>query len=203
MRHRYTRHGSIRPLVLAACLLAGTGVARGQDLNLSGVRVPEHTMLYGERLVLNGAGLRKFFGIGVYVAALYFPAPRRHAEGILGHDEPRSMQVTLLRSVSTEQNVEALKGGLEANNSADELAAIAPLVDRFLELLRQVRQVPAGTLVRLDYFPAKGTCVTVGDMTLGTIPGERFNRDMLKIWLGDDPIQMSLKSALLGQRSSS
>ncbi|MBK6742340.1 MAG: chalcone isomerase family protein [Hydrogenophilales bacterium] len=33
---------------------------------------------------------------------------------------------------------------------------------------------------------------------LGTIPGEHFNRALLKIWLGEAPTQISLKRALLG-----
>jgi hypothetical protein len=35
-----------------------------------------------------------------------------------------------------------------------------------------------------------------------TLPGKRFNRALMKIWLGEDPIQVSLKNALLGLNNS-
>ena len=72
---------------------------------------------------------------------------------------------------------------------------------RVLALIQQVHEVPAGTAIRLDYLPGRGTHVRIGQRDLGVIPGERFNRALLKIWLGDNPIQLSLKKALLGQDS--
>jgi long-chain acyl-CoA synthetase len=32
----------------------------------------------------------------------------------------------------------------------------------------------------------------------GTIPGEEFNRALLRIWLGNQPADASLKKAMLG-----
>lgn len=61
-----------------------------------------------------------------------------------------------------------------------------------------MHEVPEGTRITLDYLPATGTRLTIAGRVLGTIPGERFNRAILKIWLGDRPIQLSLKQALLG-----
>jgi hypothetical protein len=89
-----------------------------------------------------------------------------------------------------------------SQDSAEVLGEIAVEEERFLALLRQARQVPAGTRIRLDYAPGRGTTLVVEDRHLGRIPGEAFNRALLRIWLGSEPIQPSFKRALLGGATS-
>ena len=57
-----------------------------------------------------------------------------------------------------------------------------------------------GSVIALDYVPDVGTRVTLNGQPKGEpIDGEDFYRGLLKIWLGDDPVDKSLKKALLGQ----
>lgn len=183
-------------LLLTACC-AGPA-ASAQDLQLAGVSVPGQASIGGRHLQLNGSGVRTLLGFRVYVASLYLPAPTRDVARILDGDTARSLQVTLLRDTTTEQNLGALKGGLIDNNTPEELAAIQTEIDLFFALIKQVHEVPAGTSIVLDYLPGHGTQLRFGNRILGSIPGERFNRAILKIWLGADPIQFSLKKSLLG-----
>lgn len=188
--------GRRRRCALAFACLALMPPAFGQEVD--GHAVPEHATVAGHELVLNGAGLRTILGFHIYVAALYLPERHHDSADILGRDQPRRLRITLLHGVTTEQNLDALKGGLIANNSAAEMAAIQADVDRFLGLLRQVHELPAGTQIQFDYLPGWGTRVRVGEHDLGLVAGPRFNLAVLRIWLGDDPIQVSLKKALLG-----
>jgi len=184
-----------RPVALALSLLAlpaGAGT-------LDGTVLPRQVVMNDATLTLNGAGQRSILGFGLYVAALYLPAPVHDAGAVLDNDGPRRLEITLLRDFSTEHQLDALRGGLDANNSKAELATIEADVERFLGLIRDLREVHAGEVMLLDYHPSVGTVIRVGDRELGVIPGARFNRDLLKIWLGDDPVQPSLKRALLGQ----
>ena len=181
---------------LALCLfLSATAVA--QSLQVAGIEIAEQVSLDGQKLLLNGSGVRKLFGFRVYVAALYLPSPARSASRVLERDQPRRLQITLLRDTSTEQNLDALKEGLIDNNSEAEMEALRPEVNRFFASIQQVQAVPAGTVILIDYLPGKGTQSRIGKQELGLIPGARFNRALLKIWLGDKPIQTSLKQALL------
>ncbi len=191
---RFVRH--IRSVILAMGLSVSSVPA--QALQLAGVEVADHAWMAGASLTLNGSGVRRMFGFRVYVAALYLALPAREPGLVLERDLPRRLQVILLRDTSTDQNLEALKCGLEDNNSAAEMEAIKPEVTRFLALLRQVHEVPAGTMIQFDYLPGRGTHTRIGNHDLGIIPGELFNRALLKIWLGDHPIQFSLKQSLLG-----
>jgi hypothetical protein len=126
----------------------------------------------------------------------------REAAQVLNRDTPRRLDVTLLRDTSTEQNLDALMGGMEDNNATEELEAIQAQTDRFFSLIRTVHEIPEGTRITLDYLPDSGTRLSIAGRVLGLIPGERFNRAVMKIWLGDNPIQVSLKKALLGKTSS-
>ncbi|MCU0842862.1 MAG: chalcone isomerase family protein [Thiobacillaceae bacterium] len=189
-------------LALVFCLAVAAGMpARSaiHGLEVAGIRLPDRVSLAGRDMVLNGAGLRRILLMKIYVAALYLPERRHDARAVLDRDIPRSLQLTLLRDLSTEQNLDALKGGLADNNGPREMAAIGPQVDRFLELIRGLGEVSAGSVIRLDYLPGEGTRVSLDGRPLGRVPGEAFNRAVLKIWLGDDPVQVSLKRALLGE----
>lgn len=165
---------------------------------IAGVRLPERVNVAGRDLVLNGAGLRKILFMDVYVAALYLPERRHDTRDILNRDIPRSFQLTLLRDVSTQQNLDGLKAGLITNNSPEEIDTIQQEVNSFFGYIRSLREVPAGTAIHLNYVPGIGTRISVNDRYLGTIPGEAFNRAMLRIWLGNEPAENNLKRALLG-----
>lgn len=188
-------------LSLPLLLLMAPGHA--EDLQVAGVPVLAETALAGQKLLLNGAGIRTFLGFRVYVASLYLPEPTRDVEQILDARTAKRLQVTLLRDTSTEQNLDALKDGLIDNNSPLELAAIQGEIDLFFMLIKKAREVPAGTRIQLDYLPGLGTRLSIGGRHLGVIPGEHFNRAILKIWLGGKPIQVGLKNALLGRANPS
>ncbi len=191
----------MRHLILACCLAAAASSplnAAPASTEVAGVRLPDRVSVAGRDLVLNGAGLRRILYMNLYVAALYLPERRHDTQDILNRDTPRSFQLTLLRDVSTQQNLDVLKDGLIANNSPDEIEAIQQEVDNFLAYIRGLREVPAGTAIQLNYMPGIGTRVSVNGRFLGTIPGEAFNRAMLRIWLGNDPAEGNLKRALLG-----
>ncbi len=185
-------------MLLSTAQIVLTPTAPARDLHLAGIPVADQVTVAGQRLQLNGTGVRILLGFRVYVASLYLPAPMRDVGRILEKDTARCLQISLLRDTTTEQNLDALKGGLIDNNTLEELAAIQTEIDLFFALIKQIHEVPAGTSIVLDYLPGHGTQLRIGNRTLGTIPGERFNRALLKIWLGADPIQFSLKQSLLG-----
>ena len=191
---------ALASLVLLSSLILPTPPVLAASV--AGVPTPPQVVLDGTRLQLNGAGVRRLLGFKVYVAALYLPEPASEPARVLDRDIPRRLVVTLLRDTTTEQNLDALKDGLIDNNSPAELEALQGEITRFLGLIRQVHEVPEGTVIQVDYQPGRGTRLHIAARDLGVIPGERFNRALLRIWLGDKPIQTSLKNALLGRDSS-
>jgi len=155
--------------------------------------------LEGIELQLNGAGYRNYLFLDIYQVALYLPRRLEDPRAVLGDDMPRRIRIALLRDISAERDAEFLLGGLEDNNTPAELAAIRPQLDHFLALIRTLGTVPKGSVVLLDYLPRVGTRVWLNQRLLETVPGPAFNRAVLKIWLGEQPIQENLKKALLGR----
>lgn len=197
-RRGLTPRGAVlAALTIVALSVAGpavVGEASAGDVRTARVSThAEHV-----ELVLNGVGVRHFLFLDFYQAALYLPRRMTEPEMVLNTDMPRRVRITLLREVSAERDVEFLLGGLKDNNSVEEMAAIQAPLEQFLRLLRTLGKVPKGSVVLLDYLPGTGTRVLLDGMPLGTVPGEAFNRSVLKIWLGARPIQHSLKRALLG-----
>ena len=167
-------------------------------LEVAGVSIPGEVRLNpgGERLQLNGAGIRKKFFFSIYVAALYLPRPTRDAQQIITMTVPkRVVMYVLYGEVSKERFVEGWNAGFSANLSEIALQQLRPRLDRFNDLFETLHK---GDRVELDYLPGQGTRVTIKGEVRGIIPGEDFNQALLRIWLGDEPVTRSLKSALLG-----
>lgn len=193
---RRARIASFFALALALSS-APSQVAVAGDSPVAGLA--PHARLENIDLVLNGAGLRNFLFFDIYVAALYLPRKLSDAHEVLKSDLPRRLRITLLRDMDADRDLQRLLGGMRDNNTPEELAAIHEQVQHFLQLLRAMGTIEKGSVVRLDYLPESGTHVWLNHRLLGTVPGADFNRCVLKIWLGDRPIQESLKKALLGE----
>jgi len=183
--------------LLAMIALAAQALP-GQGALVAGIPLPDALPAPGMRLALNGAGVRHYYGFRVYVAALYLPAATRHAERVLASDTPRRLRLTLLRDLSTQRHADALLDGMRDNHSAEEMSALKPELERCLAMLRDLRDIAAGAVIDFDYQPGSGTAIILDGRLLGHIAGERFNRALLRIWLGDAPIEAALKRALLG-----
>ena len=104
----------------------------------------------------------------------------------------------ILRNIDAEQFLTSVNEGLEDNHTPDELAKIEPQRSQLAAIFRAVKSARNGDVILLDYAPGPGTRVTVNGVSKGTIPGEDFFRALLRIWLGDDPADSSLKKAMLG-----
>ena len=176
-----------------ALALAATGALA---MELAGVKLDERTSVAGKELVLNGAGLRTRAIFKVYVAGLYLPAKTTDAAAALAAPA-RRIELHLLRSLSADQLLDALNDGLRENNSEADLAAIKAQVNELAGIMKGFRQVKEGDVVALEYADG-ATRVLQGGEVRGSIGGEAFNRALMKVWLGERPVQSDLKKALLG-----
>ncbi|OCZ61399.1 hypothetical protein A9G00_18075 [Achromobacter xylosoxidans] len=182
-------------LVLAACLTAAPALA--DDMDVAGVRLPAQLSEGGHALVLNGAGLRTKFVVKVYVAALYASARSQDAATLINSNDPRRMRLQLLRDVDSKSLDAALQEGLRDNTPKQELAALQPSAARLSALMAEIGSAREGDVIDLD-FDARGVTITDNGKQRGRIDDPAFGRALLRVWLGNDPAQSSLKKALLG-----
>jgi len=185
---------------LMMVLVAGLGIHVAQAVEVAGVRFDDQIKLGASEIVANGAGLRKKVFFKVYAMALYLPEKQSDAAGAVNAKGSKRISISLLRDLSAQQFVEALQEGLGANHSAAELAVLKDRLAQFSDVMLSVGEAKTGTLVVIDWIPDAGTRLTVGGQVRGKdIAGEDFYRALLRIWLGEKPVQDDLKQALLGK----
>ena len=180
--------------LLAAQLLIGSAFAA----EVEGVRIDDRVQLGGAELALNGAGVRTRVFFKVYVGALYLPKKAATTDAVLGEAGAKRISMHMLRDLDAEQLLSAFNDGLKKNHKPDELAKLEPQAKQLDSIFAAVKAVKKGDVVLLDYLPGAGTRVTVRGEDRGTIAGDAFNRALLRIWLGEQPADASLKKAMLG-----
>jgi hypothetical protein len=182
--------------VLAAVLFLAA--MNGVAAEVSGVQLPDKTQVESRDLVLNGAGLRKRFFIGVYVIGLYLPEKKSDATAVLALPGPKRVSIRMLRDVGADTFAEALVEGLKANHSPVDFQALEPRVQALTGIMAQVKEAKKGMAIALDW-TGDATRVTIDGRAAGQpIAGEDFYRALLRIWLGEHPVQEDIKQHLLG-----
>lgn len=164
---------------------------------VAGVRIEDRIRIGSQDLVLNGAGLRTRMFFKVYVAALYLPRKAAAPAAILDSQESRRVALHLLRDLDADTLVGALKEGLRQNHTDAELAALRADIDQFEALMRGIGNGKAGDLITLD-LSSDGTTVGFKGQERGKVADKDFGRALLKVWLGEKPVDVGLKQALLG-----
>ena len=169
---------------------------------IAGVRVEERVRLGATDLQLNGVGIRTRIVFKVYVGALYLPERKSEAADVIALKGPKRVSMTLLRDLTAHQLTDALEDGIRANHSPSALAALKQRVDSLAVLMSEIGSAKEKTVITLDFLPESGTWITVDGAARGKpIPGEDFYAALLRIWLGDKPVDADLKKAMLGQGS--
>jgi hypothetical protein len=184
-------------LVLAAALPLAALAAE-----VAGVKLDDRTKIDagGPELVLNGAGVRTRFVVKVYVAGLYLTEKKGAAADAIALGGPKRVGITMLRDVGAQQFNEALVDGFRANNSAADVEKLKGALDELSGIMTGLGEAKKGNVIALDFVPATGTHVLVNGAPKGKpIAGEEFYRALLRIWLGDKPVDGDLKKAMLGQ----
>ena len=190
----------MRTKLLSIALLCMALNAPAQALDISGINFAEHAPLAGSDLVLNGAGLRIKLFFKIYAIGLYLPQKADNAEAILNTKGPRRIQIITLRDLSGEQLTDALLDALTTNHSEAEMNKLAARVAQFRSTMLAIAKVPEKTVIRLDYLPPSGTRLTVGTEQKGAdIAGQDFYQALLRIWLGNAPVQADIKGKLSGK----
>src|SRR5262245_35436774 len=182
--------------VLVALLLAGAATAA----EIEGVRLDDRSRLEdgGTEVVLNGAGVRTRVFFKIYVGALYLQKKAASADAALAEAGPKRVAMHLLRDLTAEQLFTALKEGLADNHSPEQVAKFEPQVQQMEKIFFAIKSAKKGDAIMLDYLPRTGTRIVINSETKGTVAGEDFYRALLRIWLGEKPVDASLKKAMLG-----
>ena len=166
---------------------------------VAGVKLEEKEKVATAELVLNGAGLRKRAFFQVYAIGLYLPERKSVVTEVIAATGPKRVAIHMLRDVDADQFSGALADGIRDNHPEAEAKKLEPRVKQLAAIMLDMKEAKTGMRITLDWIPGAGTQVTVQGKPAGApISGEDFYSALLKIWLGENPVQPDVKKALLG-----
>ncbi len=182
--------------LLFCAALAAAGATFGAEVE--GVRIEDKTRVANADLTLNGAGLRKRAFFKVYAMGLYVPQKSSNAAALLEQPGPKRVAIHMLRDVSADAFNEALADGIRANHSDADVKALEPRIKELGAIITQVGEAKKGMAIHLDWTGSETQVLIQGKPTGKPIAGQDFYRALLRVWLGDKPVQDDLKKSLLG-----
>lgn len=151
----------------------------------------------GTELVLNGAGLREIFFVDVYSAGLYLSQKSNDANTVITMKGPKSVRLVLERDVDAADFVDALKDGIN-DNTREKEKELKTELQSLIAVMNLIGDVKKGDQVDFDFTDKHATSVSVNGKLIGEkIGGLKLYQAVLKIWLGDKPIDSGLKADLL------
>jgi hypothetical protein len=177
-------------LLLLLCLATPVLAAE-----VAGVKIDDKTRVADTELSLTGAGLRKRVFFQVYAIGLY--VQDRKADPI-SQPGPKRVQIHMLRDVGADPFIDALVEGIKANHTEAEAKALEPRVKQLGAAIAEIKEAKKGMTIALDWNGSATQLMIDGKPAGQPIEGEDFYRALLRIWLGDRPVQDDLKKSLLG-----
>jgi len=181
-------------LVVGSCLVF---TASASARECEDVEMPNAVRVDGERLTLNGMGVREatVFNVNVYVAGLYVEGGRsRNATDILDTTKRKRLVLHFVRDVDSGDITEAFSSGFRSAAGSD----YSSMSSSIRRLNRWVTDISEGDVMQFTYVPGTGLNVVVNGRNKGTIEGDDFARVFFNIWLGSNPPNSGLKTGLLG-----
>jgi hypothetical protein len=185
----------LRHLFGAVLLLVAVAASAAR---IEGHDYEDRLSLAGTELVLNGVGLRSVAWLKGFTAGLYLTERATAAPKALALRGPKRLQMRMLLEVETKEFSKAFEASLRRNNTEAERDALKARVAQFDRNMAIVGKVRKGDVINLDFVPGAGLVTLVNGQPRGTtIVGEDLYASVLKIFIGDRPVDRQLKTGLL------
>jgi hypothetical protein len=196
----FARRLVVKGMMAGALLAAAISLPAQAAVDVNGYKFEDTAKVAGKDLKLNGAGMRTKLIIKVYAAGLYLPEKKTATADIMKLEGPRRVTLQMARDISSEDFGKAFMDGLNENVDKAEKQKIVAQIGKMGELFASVDGLKKGDVLHLDWIPGTGTQAELNGKKLGDpIPDINFYNAILRIWLGDKPVDRSLKPALLGE----
>lgn len=191
-------------LALAAAVsCVGVTPTAHADVELEGVRLDESVTAYGQKLVLNGAGVRRRGYHKSDVVALYLPEKRTTPEAIYRLDGVRRIQLNLLRNLSSSTITRVFLSDFKQVATDDEFKRLIEPLGMIGAAYADIKRVSKGDVVNLDWVPGQGWMATHNGRPLRSVDGNLTINDplayqvYLRMYLGA-AASADLRNGLLG-----
>jgi len=116
---------------------------------------------------------------------------------VINSTQPRRARLVMKRDLGADTVWDAFDEGIQANSTPAELAAMSTELAQIEKLFKDLGEVKEGDVIDIDFAPSGDTIVTYQKQPKGKIAGKPLQHALLKIWLGEHPVQSGLKDELL------
>lgn len=174
--------------------------ALAQTVDAGGAKLDTTTDLAGQKLQLNGYGVRYRAVFKVYAIGLYLKAKADAPDAVIKMDGAKRVTLKLLRDVDGKDLGKAFTDGMQKNMLPEERAKAINGIFKFGKVFQDIKRAPNGSTIGVDWVPGTGAQITMDGKAIGeVIPEPEFYSALLRIWLGEDPADEKLKGQLLGK----
>jgi len=184
-------------MAFALLLLASPGEAR----TVGGVEMEESLKLGNTALILNGAGIRQKFFVGLYVAGLYLKEKNSDYRQIMAQDETMAIKIKITSKLITpELFKEACEKGFERSTNGNT-KPLRPKIN--LAYTTFSGKFDVGDVFDIIYEKGSGTSFFKNGKMIVKVDGLDFKSALFGIWIIDKPSHKNenLRSGMLGLKS--
>ncbi len=180
-------------------LLAPVVTHAGAPQKIEGYTFAGEVSVANSTLHLNGVGVRQVAWFKGYAAGLYLTQMTNDQAKVLAMPGPKRISMRMLIDAPSEEFAKAFTKGVTRNTPPDQLAGVQERMQKFDATVRGIGKLKKGDVVEVDWRPGQGTVALVNGKQFGQpVPGEDMYLAMLKIYIGDKPTDLKMKSGLLG-----
>ncbi len=183
---------------IALCTSLAPGISSAATLD--GQTFEDSLRLGSDDLKLNGLGIRAVLFFKGYVAGLYLKDKATTMQQVVATAGAKRLQMRMLLNAGPSDFNEALVAGIRVNATPAELAQLKSRITQLEQTISEIGRTVVGDVINIDYLPGRGTSLTVNGTPKGSpIEGADFYHALLRIFVGNHPVDPRLKQGLLGQ----
>ena len=184
-----------------AALAAFVCISASAQVTLAGAKFEPEATVGGQKLLLNGTGVRFKAVFKVYAMGLYTPKKMTKNEEVLDTKVAKRLQLVALRDVGGDEFGKLFTRALEENATREEFSKSINAVIRMGQIFADQKQFTKGDVVMIDYVPGTGLTITAKNKPAEVFKEPQFSSMMYKIWFGAHPPDTNLQKALLGEQN--
>jgi hypothetical protein len=146
---------------------------------------------------MQGMGTRTILGLHIYRAGLYLDQSDQDAERIIARDAPMAIRLVIVSKLITKERMRRyIQEGFE-KATGGHMESLAPRIEHAMAAFHD--DVRKGDVFDFIYSPGQGVQIHKNERPIATMTGLDFKQALFAIWLGKNPVQESLREALLGK----
>jgi Chalcone isomerase-like len=182
-------------------VVASVAFQSAHAIEVSGVNYNETIDVAGEKLQLNGVGIRYKAVFKVYTMGLYTNKKASTPEEVWAMPGNKRFTLTMLREIDASELGRLFTRGIQENNPQADTSRSLPDILRMGVLFGEHKTLKPGEVLEVNLVKGTGIQISIKGKPVGEpFKDPAFFKLMLNIWLGKNPADWKLKEALLGAK---